>query len=154
MKCPACDGALTPYQAGNVTVDICREQCGGVWFDSGEFEQFDEPHEHAPHTVLHAVSNQNVAVDRNRTRYCPKCNPVVSLSKRFFDPEHELQLDQCDHCHGIWVDLGELKSIREANGAAHERQAVVDDFYKRATDPNSPEQAKRGIKGVLQLLFK
>lgn len=154
MKCPACDGPLTPFQAGTVTVDICKDRCGGVWFDAGEFEQFDNADEAAPQNLLHAISNQTVAVDRNRTRHCPKCTAETALTKRFFDAEAGLQLDQCDGCHGVWVDLGELDTIRKANHAAHLRQNIVDDFYRRADSPSLPDRAKQGMKAVLTLLFK
>jgi uncharacterized protein len=38
MKCPRCDGSLSESRFEEVTVDTC-DKCGGVWLDSGEFEQ-------------------------------------------------------------------------------------------------------------------
>ena len=38
MKCPRCDGSLSESKFEEVTVDTC-DKCGGVWLDSGEFEQ-------------------------------------------------------------------------------------------------------------------
>ncbi|MGH9967331.1 MAG: zf-TFIIB domain-containing protein [Pyrinomonadaceae bacterium] len=38
MRCPRCDGNLKETSFEEVVVDTC-EKCGGVWLDSGEFEQ-------------------------------------------------------------------------------------------------------------------
>jgi uncharacterized protein len=38
MKCPRCDGSLSESKFEEVTIDTC-DKCGGVWLDSGEFEQ-------------------------------------------------------------------------------------------------------------------
>ena len=38
MNCPRCDGSLKTNHFEGVVIDTC-EKCGGVWLDSGEFEQ-------------------------------------------------------------------------------------------------------------------
>ncbi len=38
MKCPRCDGSLNESKFEEVMIDTC-DKCGGVWLDSGEFEQ-------------------------------------------------------------------------------------------------------------------
>jgi len=37
MKCPRCDGTLHESKFEEIMIDTC-DQCGGVWLDSGEFE--------------------------------------------------------------------------------------------------------------------
>jgi len=37
MQCPRCDGRLHEAEVAEVTIDTC-DKCGGVWLDSGEFE--------------------------------------------------------------------------------------------------------------------
>ena len=37
MKCPRCDGTLHESKFEEILIDTC-DQCGGVWLDSGEFE--------------------------------------------------------------------------------------------------------------------
>jgi Zn-finger nucleic acid-binding protein len=34
MKCPACKNVLQEMTVDNVTVDICKGGCGGIWFDN------------------------------------------------------------------------------------------------------------------------
>jgi ribosomal protein L37AE/L43A len=47
------------------------------------------------------------------TMQCPRCDG--RLHQRTFD---EVSIDQCDHCHGIWLDAGELEQIvREESSA-------------------------------------
>ena len=38
MRCPRCDGVLKQSKFEEVKIDVC-DKCGGVWLDSGEFEQ-------------------------------------------------------------------------------------------------------------------
>ncbi|HEY7785643.1 MAG TPA: zf-TFIIB domain-containing protein [Pyrinomonadaceae bacterium] len=38
MKCPRCDGTLAESKFEEILIDTC-DKCGGVWLDSGEFEQ-------------------------------------------------------------------------------------------------------------------
>lgn len=38
MKCPRCDGNLAESKFEEILIDTC-DKCGGVWLDSGEFEQ-------------------------------------------------------------------------------------------------------------------
>ena len=40
------------------------------------------------------------------TMECPRCEG--RLHQRTFD---EVTIDQCDRCHGIWLDSGELERI-------------------------------------------
>ena len=47
MECPACGKQLQQMTAGDVTVDVCKGGCGGMWFDNYELKKFDEPHESA-----------------------------------------------------------------------------------------------------------
>ncbi len=44
---------------------------------------------------------------------CPKCG--ARLKTRAL---HEVEVDECPECHGMWLDQGELEKIgkREANG--------------------------------------
>ncbi len=45
MKCPACSSPLTERTAGALTVDICDQGCGGIFFDRFELESVDDANE-------------------------------------------------------------------------------------------------------------
>ncbi len=41
MLCPVCEfEKLTTVAAGDIQVDICDSECGGVWFDAKEVQRF------------------------------------------------------------------------------------------------------------------
>ena len=39
---------------------------------------------------------------------CPNCNVTLLISNR-----HEIEIDYCPQCRGIWLDRGELDKIIE-----------------------------------------
>ncbi|OGL47028.1 MAG: hypothetical protein A2161_17560 [Candidatus Schekmanbacteria bacterium RBG_13_48_7] len=43
--------------------------------------------------------------------HCPKCGH--DLEERKLD---EVKIDICTHCHGIWLDKGELELLRKKEG--------------------------------------
>ena len=151
MKCPSCENLMTQNDMDGIVLDVCTEFCGGIWFDAGEFQRYDEAHETAPMDILRPIRNANVAVDRNKARPCPRCEDTT-LQKRFVDDAHELQIDQCVKCSGIFLDPGELETLRDENRGEVERKRVIEDFYSRATP--SDEKSNKGLKAVLKLLFK
>ena len=52
MECPACHHTLEPMDAGGVSVDVCDQGCGGIWFTWMELQRFDEPKEAAGEALL------------------------------------------------------------------------------------------------------
>ena len=47
MDRPACAKILTTRTAGRITVDVCEQGCGGLWFDRYELMSVDEADESA-----------------------------------------------------------------------------------------------------------
>ena len=121
MKCPACFNPLVEVQVGNVFVDVCQGGCGGIWFDAFELQRMDDTHE-AGEPLLHLKRNENVLVDFNRKRDCPRCEGI-KLHRHFFSAQRKVQVDQCPNCGGYWLDAGELEQIRQerAGSAAIEK---------------------------------
>jgi uncharacterized protein len=112
MKCPACFNELTPLQVGQVTVDVCRGGCGGIWFDTFELQRVDEQEEVAGEWLLHIEQDKSIRVDANRKRECPRCEGV-KLKRHFFSRKRQVQVDECPGCGGYWLDAGELEQIRD-----------------------------------------
>jgi uncharacterized protein len=138
MKCPACFNELTQKQVGRLTVDVCQDGCGGIWFDAFEMEQVDEEEEAAGEALLDIPRDDRVLVDRSRKRECPRC-PEIKLHRHFFSAARRVEVDQCPNCGGYWLDAGELAQIRD------EKSAV-----KRTG------QARQGIRSseVIRYLFR
>jgi Zn-finger nucleic acid-binding protein len=129
MNCPACFNRLTPRHAGSITVDVCQEGCGGIWFDAFELAQVDEASDAAGHGLLEVRSDPRLTVDHSRKRSCPRCDNV-KLMRHFYSARKRIQVDQCPNCAGYWLDAGELAKVRaeraEASAEAAGRNISMD----------------------------
>lgn len=110
MICPACGNILHPMRVGDVTIDTCRDGCGGLWFDNFELQKMDEPHEPMP-PPIQPTAQTRISLSPASKRPCPRCEGIM-LKRRFFSPEKRVQVDECGGCGGIWLDAGELERIR------------------------------------------
>ncbi len=117
MKCPACFNELTPFQVGDLTVDVCQGGCGGIWFDAFELQQVDEEQETAGEPLLNIQRDERLIVDKTRRRECPRCEGV-KLHRHFYSAKRRVEVDECPGCGGYWLDAGELASIREEKAQA------------------------------------
>ena len=149
MKCPACSKSLTSVPAGSVTLDVCSNSCGGIWFDKKELEKFDQQSEAIADKIMRAVPNSMAVIDRARQRYCPKC-ASAPLSKRFHDTQYKIEVDECDSCDGVWLDIGELKALRDQNKTSADRQQVIDEYFVKHFKGATPS---KGVAAVIKLLF-
>src|SRR5688572_11282347 len=111
MKCPVCTNDLASVNAGGVTVDVCVNGCGGIWFDQFELKELDEPRETAG-DLLNQVTSEKVGLPTNdERRNCPRC-PDIVMMRHFFSPKRRVVVDECPQCGGFWLDAGELALIR------------------------------------------
>jgi len=123
MKCPACFNPLSSTTVGNLTVDVCRGCCGGIWFDAFELPQVDEPQESTGAWLVNIERDPQLRVDTSRKRACPKCEGV-KLKRRFFSAKRRFEVDECPGCGGYWLDAGELEKIRhEMDETARQKEA-------------------------------
>ncbi len=111
MKCPACRNELTPFHVCDLTVDVCQDGCGGIWFDAFELQKVDEDRETAGQPLLHIRRNESLVVDASSKRECPRC-AGIKLRRHFFSAKRRVEVDQCPGCAGYWLDAGELALLR------------------------------------------
>jgi len=128
MKCPACSNMLQQITVADVTVDVCKSGCGGIWFDNFELKKFDEPHESAGQELLDIERDNSIVVDHTKRLNCPKCGNVVMM-RHFFSVKKEVEVDECPGCGGFWLDAGELTKIRSLFNTEEERQKAADDYF-------------------------
>ena len=147
MKCPACPDTLSRYRHDPVTLDVCHEGCGGIWFDRSELEELHKLH---PTATLRVLSNKRRVVDFSLPRSCPKCaeHPLIRVHH---DNIQELELDECNHCGGLWVDLGELQVLLRDRTLTESIDAVYEQFLKQYQGRGRTPPP--GIKAVLELIF-
>lgn len=133
MKCPVCENELQQMTVADVTVDVCKGGCGGIWFDNFELKKFDEPHESAGEALLDIEPNKAVVIDHNKKLKCPKCDDVVMM-RHFFSVKHEVEVDECPGCGGVWLDAGELKHIRSLFETEQQRKQAAEKYFSELFD--------------------
>ncbi|MBN1815935.1 MAG: zf-TFIIB domain-containing protein [Sedimentisphaerales bacterium] len=144
MICPACGNRLQKMSVSEVELDVCSRGCGGIWFDNYELQKFDEPFE-PTEDLLQIEPKSGVTVDPSQRRQCPKCDNITML-RHFFSVKHQVEIDECQSCGGVWLDYGELEAIRNLFGSEQERhQAAQEAFDKQfaevlATDWKQSEE--------------
>ncbi|MBQ9244964.1 zf-TFIIB domain-containing protein [bacterium] len=131
INCPACGKPMKkifmPEQG--VNLDVCVDGCGGIYFDNREFSKFDEPHEDITPLIKLLKDKEFQKVDESQTRVCPVCGS--DMVKNYSSSQQEIQVDECYHCGGKFLDFGELEKIREQYKTEGERSAdVVKKLYK------------------------
>ncbi len=133
MNCPACGNAMTQMTVGKVTVDVCRDGCGGLWFDRFELRTVDEPGESAGEALLEAPRNPRVAVDRTQRLRCPH-HPDMVMMRHLWSVKRQVTIDECPRCAGVFLDPGELGQIRSEYGTDAERREAARAYYAEMFD--------------------
>ncbi|XQW83727.1 zf-TFIIB domain-containing protein [Thalassotalea piscium] len=107
-QCPRCAIPLNIVHYRNFELDKC-DQCEGVWLEPDEFSvltsEFDvyRDDESNPLYARPAL--------KQAENYFPCANCQKMMSRRNFKTISGVLIDSCIHC-GVWLDKGELTSIR------------------------------------------
>lgn len=130
MNCPACDHELQPLTVEHLTVDVCNNGCGGIWFDWFELQKVDEPSETIGEALLDIEKDPSIQVDHSKKRVCPKCEGVIMM-RHFFTTQMAVAVDECPKCGGFWLDAGELKQIRDQFASETDREKAAQQFVEK-----------------------
>ncbi len=133
MKCPACGNELTTMTVGEIQVDVCKNGCGGVWFDKWELMRVDEKSESAGEELLDIARSKNVVINRGK-RKCPHCGDIVMM-RHFFSVKKEIEIDECPKCGGFWFDSGELAKIRSQFETENDRKTAAKKLFSSTFAP-------------------
>jgi len=71
MNCPACKNELAPTTVGGVTVDVCQNGCGGIWFDNLELRKVAALGAAKSEGLLAIERDATVGVSFTEKRRCP-----------------------------------------------------------------------------------
>lgn len=140
MKCPACGRELQQMEVSDIVVDVCKNGCGGIWFDNFELQKVDEQHEAAGEALLEIERDPAVQVDRSQKRSCPKCKDV-KMMKHFASVKKEVEIDECAGCGGVWLDYGELGKIRQQFATEEERKKAAQEYFSELFDDELSEMS-------------
>jgi Zn-finger nucleic acid-binding protein len=134
MICPACGHPLVTRPAGAISVDVCDGGCGGVWFDRFELHKVDEQIEPVAPELVHIARDPSVAVQRERRYSCPRCTDGVVLMRHFWSVQRAITIDECPECSGVWLDSGELETLRAEFRTEADKHAAADAEFSRLFD--------------------
>ena len=145
MKCPGCQEELTSVVAGNVTVDVCKTGCGGIWFDKSGLQRLDDADESAGESLLEFKSKISTKIDVSKKKKCPKCDNVI-MTQHFYSTKHKVTVDECYGCGGIWLDPGELGMIRTEYKSEQDRNKAFEQYFSAVIGPQLAEEKLEGQK--------
>jgi Zn-finger nucleic acid-binding protein len=120
---------LTEVVVEGITVDACKGGCGGLWFDRFELNKVDEGHEATGEALLDIEHDDRIEVDHSKRRNCPKC-PDMVMRRYFFSANRQAEVDECPNCAGMWLDKGELASIRSQFDSAAGREKAAHAYFE------------------------
>ena len=152
MKCPACDHELQEMTVEDLTVDVCQNGCGGIWFDWFELQKVDEPSEQIGEALLNIEKDPACRPDHSKKRNCPRCRDVVMM-RHFFSTLMAVAVDECPKCGGYWLDAGELKQIREQFASEADRKKAAHNFVEKEFGPEL-EARKKALEEKHEKLMK
>lgn len=126
MNCPACSGKMTEQDFGGVFVDVCHDECKGLWFDWLELAKLDEKDEGFGNALVDALESPR-ANDADRGKInCPKCH--MPMQKHRFKKSRSVNVDECYSCGGFFLDSGELLLIRDGYMTDEEHAAYIQEL--------------------------
>lgn len=85
INCPACGIEMTKIfipELG-INLDICANNCGGIFFDSKEFQQCTKSDKNIPEIKRLLLDKNFMPVDETKTRICPVCKTPMVKTKTF-----------------------------------------------------------------------
>lgn len=134
MNCPTCKKKLEKITIEGIELDVCKQGCGGVWFDRFELQKMDEPHEFTDENLIDVLAVESPeGYDPSQKRNCPKCDGIVMM-KHFFSTKREVEVDHCPQCNGYWLDEGELFKIRHQYQTEEERKQAAMNYFAELFD--------------------
>ena len=111
MQCPKCDGKLVKKVIANIEVDVCTD-CDGIWFDAGELKEVLDNEWGDFDFVDIGKGKSGKKLDKKKGA-CPRCLDGTMLEPRQYEGKKNLRVDICPKKHGIWLDGGEIYSLRK-----------------------------------------
>ncbi len=103
LKCPNDATELVEIAVEDVPVAQCPT-CKGHWLHYGDLETLSEHHGELEQPVF----TGNVLAGES-ARACPLDANMMQLGT--FTEHHNLRVDQCPVCRGIWLDRSELATV-------------------------------------------
>ena len=152
MKCPKDEHDLVQETFGGITAERCLH-CGGIFLDKVQIDAVvDQIH---PGVIGRLVQDfwavlgrhpdvgmsgreqiEAVRAERRRQREASaeaeaerRLHPMICPKDGYdmlSEPFHSVTLDRCEHCHGIFLDAGEVDEVVARNEGSHVARFIHD----------------------------
>lgn len=142
MKCPSCSNQLTSKVINKISLDVCDNGCGGIWFDQFELKKFDEKFEPDAEGLLDIKISTNVSKNTTKVHDCPKCINI-KMMRHFASTKRKVTVDQCAQCAGFWLDAGELTEIRNEFESEADRHKAAEKLFSEMFDSKLSEEREK-----------
>lgn len=143
LNCPACENDLSSFKVSDLEVDVCKDGCGGIWFDNFELEKVDEAHEALGESLLDIPRKPDLNIDFDKKRSCPKCKKYPMM-RHFESVKRRVSVDECPGCGGHWLDHGELGEIRGTYKTEDEARTAAKAYFADLFDGKLSAMAAQG----------
>jgi hypothetical protein len=132
MKCPVCSKEMVEENFGGMLVDVCEIGCRGIWFDWMELTKLDERNEGLGAALEEALNNPRSNDESRGKIKCPKCD--LPMYRHIHLRTKEVDVDECGHCGGFFLDSGELKATRDTYMSEEEEKEYLDSLLADMPD--------------------
>jgi len=147
MNCPRTGKEMKEFEMDGVKVDVSTG-CGGVFFDNFELDKFDEKDETAGDELMTYMEMYANDIDLDQRLDCPKCSGIT-MQRHFFSVGRKVEIDECPGCGSVWLDPGELLTIRETYPSEEEREKAAEAYIKEVLDnPEMNALKEKGEEGL------
>jgi len=92
----------------NVIIDVCPK-CHGIWLDKGELGKLLKDRKLTDYLTKH------IGTKSRSPMVCPRCGMTMDIEKA-----DDIEVDVCLSCGGVWLDEGELESLKDKSGEGFE----------------------------------
>ena len=131
MKCPACENELQKSVGAGITIQTCRGECGGVWFDRFQFNKLKALKPGIGNSLLTIERAEGVKIYRGAEHPCPACKTTL-LYRHFFSVEWDTEINQSSKSSGFWIDLAGLAKPQSL--PANQRKHAVEKYFMAVID--------------------
>ena len=116
MNYPSCENHLVHLIIAEIQFYVCDLGCRSLWFNRIVIKKLSELPDNVGQGLLITRCAQDVRSFRDVEHICPQFETTL-LFRYFFSKAHDLEVDQCSKCDGLWIDFGRKNIFRKYSGS-------------------------------------
>ncbi len=144
-RCPRCSGEMEVTAKAGIELNVCSS-CRGIWFDAEELKQVLQLQlpTLAQMPFFEDLQPGEDAAWDPPPAFCPGCS--AALNPQRFEEAIPVITQVCPNKHGLWLDQGELRSIKQFYDS-QAKSTYEDDIDPEKIDEIVEKDNKRVYKG-------